>query len=1380
MKKRFYGVLFSSMFMMASAVATEPQLVAKFNATTDGGFIDSGPFHVTTELLEGAEIASDPIHGSVLSLNGNKAHVVCKPCESIDRLTYDFTVAAWVRLDHPPGGSTSPIITKRTGWWTGKPFSINARGDGLLEAVINDGKDQWMHGKPLPAGVWQHVALVVDETQAVLYQDGIAVAKAQHSGRLVANAEPISLGFEQGGDFPGGDFRAFPGQISDVVFLATPLSGIQVAQLRDGTLATRPVTTEELPRRGMPESLIPAGVNQPPSSTAPLEAYIQFTNATPDAVGMWFDPTGVRAGTFENKGQQEACWIAGQGSSVYPWERAIGFVFTDPRFRNGAMPAVDVEIEYALPAWAGVQVMADTSMGSRQVGGGWQATEWQTMRFRIDNAYFGRRDFGNPATARASDGYDLRLNASTSDLYIKSIRVRGYDRSQDPDFKRLLKLQSVDTPRDIFLYLAGEPVDMSYAFTNLALRPVTLSYRLNWERHDGTPIGSGGGEKVIAGGKGYSLPLQFDTKGEPCGVCVVKAVFEQKTKDGVMEPLFERTTYIGLTTPGKIAKAAPGEFLYGLDTGTGPAHQNSRVMRWCAALGVDIVRGGIDIGNLTFDDFERGMPIYANQGLQPLVMLDPPWVEGEAKRDAETDTRARFLEDAARRYPQVRYWELGNEPDLTFFYRGPIEAYAKSFETMARAIQRGNPAAVVMNGGLCFAGDDADRRARRFIEVVDPTAFGAWAYHGHGPNEKAERDAYERIHLEAARYGKAGKPFIETESGVSARERSQEIVQASTCVQKMTYAQSIGMPFFMWFRLVMTGEDYNSLIGDQEPRPVVLAYRNMVQQLRHHVFAGTIELQDDAGTGYRFRRADGHVVCVFWRKVAGSGEKRLRIATKTESVNNVRLIDLYGNVRELPVSDSGEVAVMFSPDPQFLVWQEKGDNAFKVAEALPLLAVPNFAWVATGVASPLSVTVRNPFNHPIKGRLTLAVDGERPISVSPVFRDVVLAPGDEVAESFDLMSDTSTPPIRWPETWRVFVDVDEAVKLAAYRKIPSVLPAAAGGNRYGLAVRPENQTVNIQTLGNTFREKAVAIAFAEVWSAEPCTVTMGASADWWMAWTVNGEPVYDTLASGNGGGYSVLDHVFPIQLRAGRNIVAVKVLSGSMGWKFLVGSPHVVSRLQAGRTASDVCQATFRIENGTTHTTEIPIQTVRMLDPLEVLPQADNFEAWMPIAPDAKLGATHVENFFVKQPDASRWWQGDKDLSSIVWVQTTETNLVLTVAVSDVNHESGDELHGDRIKWNIEGENLAPREIIQWINKSGVSSVAGNGKDLIKGEIQFAGRNEAKGLSIYQLRLSKLMLSHGVFRVNLEVYDKDGDLEKQVITWAPAETGNLWPHFLLP
>ncbi len=68
------------------------------------------------------------------------------------------------------------------------------------------------------------------------------------------------------------------------------------------------------------------------------------------------------------------------------------------------------------------------------------------------------------------------------------------------------------------------------------------------------------------------------------------------------------------------------------------------------------------------------------------------------------------------------------------------------------------------------------------------------------------------------------------------------------------------------------------------------------------------------------------------------------------------------------------------------------------------------------------------------------------------------------------------------------------------------------------------------------------------------TIPFGASADWWMAWYVNGARVYSTLEHGNGSAvYQPYAHVFGLPLRKGRNVIACKVLSGSHGYRLAYG-----------------------------------------------------------------------------------------------------------------------------------------------------------------------------------------------------------------------------------
>ena len=67
---------------------------------------------------------------------------------------------------------------------------------------------------------------------------------------------------------------------------------------------------------------------------------------------------------------------------------------------------------------------------------------------------------------------------------------------------------------------------------------------------------------------------------------------------------------------------------------------------------------------------------------------------------------------------------------------------------------------------------------------------------------------------------------------------------------------------------------------------------------------------------------------------------------------------------------------------------------------------------------------------------------------------------------------------------------------------------------------------------------------------------IGLAADWWFTLYVNGERVYDTQATGNRSKRFVPDdHGVAGPVKKGVNVLAVKVLSGSNGWKFVCGKP---------------------------------------------------------------------------------------------------------------------------------------------------------------------------------------------------------------------------------
>ncbi|HEX9106279.1 MAG TPA: hypothetical protein VF832_03615, partial [Longimicrobiales bacterium] len=486
---------------------------------------------------------------------------------------------------------------------------------------------------------------------------------------------------------------------------------------------------------------------------------------------------------------------------------------------------------------------------------------------------------------------------------------------------------------------------------------------------------------------------------------------------------------------------------------------------------------------------------------------------------------------------------------------------------MSRAIHQGNPKAVVMNGGLCYVGEKGRDRARRFVQVADPTALDMFAYHGHGPGAKAERAAYENTRRTAREFGKGDKPLVETESGVAARTPDQEIMQARTAVQKLVFAQSVRMPFFIWFRLLMFEEHYGNLKDREalEPRPAVLAYRATVEALRGYRFVKVLDTGVPDGEAYLFQQAGGKGrACVLWTDRPVTRTVSLALGARP---SGVRRRDMFGNAAPVVLRPGGTVQVDASEDPVFLKWDSpSGTEAVRVAE--PPVHAPHVAQLVEGADNTFTMAVRNPSARPAALEVRLPPEPGVPVAVTPTSRRVTLPVRGSRTLAFTLRAGEAVPGLRWPRGWTVFRSADLAADaLARLTGIPASLPGA-GGPVPAERVIPAGGVIDLVVPGRALTERAPAVVMAEVESDAERTTAMGASADWWMAWAVNGKPIFDTLADGNGAISGPMDHVFDLPLKRGRNLLAARVLSGSQGFKLMVADPATVARARSGAAGS--------------------------------------------------------------------------------------------------------------------------------------------------------------------------------------------------------------------
>ncbi len=1112
----------------------------------------------------------------------------------------------------------------------------------------------------------------------------------------------------------------------------------------------------------------------------PRDAFILF-NKEPVMRGMDFDRAGMSPVLLTVNGVQHWAWQGGESRGAETWWHALMLRMTDPRFRDSAMPAVDITVNFRHAPDAPVNLFGDTATGSREVASGWGRNEgWQTMRTEVDDAKFARTDYHSEPAQRKSDGFDLRFNSCNAPVEARSVFVRGYDRDVAPDFRRLLRFTSLDMGRELFIVRPGEKLKLSLNLRNLARVPLKGDYALTltddldkvlWKRGAATEIGSGA----------YALLVAFDATGLKQGLYTLSLGVGRADKDGNREELLNPAINLLISEQSVIPKAKPGDFLYGVDPGVD--FRDDRWMQWLDFMGCDITRG--NGANENPDEWTAAFAAWDRHGIQNSVFWNVPYDRDPAVLETKTLAAVANAEAVARKFgTRARYWELGNEPDLFFFYPD-IELYEKGMTRIAKAVKHGNPDAVVMNGGLANGGGpEAHPNSAKFLHLVPADALDAIAYHGHGPLVSAERSAYNNIRAMLVENGKGKLPQMDTESGVSARTPGQMRIQARTAVEKTVFAQSVGSPTFMWFRLHIEGGDgdYTSTKNVHEPRSVVLSYRTMARVLKGLRFVRALDLGIPGAEGYLFaERGGGRRALVTWANDQGGGTATLRLGgAGGPGVANVRQVDLFGNVTARRDASSGVTTVPVDLDPVYLAWSDPGATGGVTVLPNPLSVSPT-VYVSPGGSDAVTVRVRNTERTPLVATLTAragAASGVSPVSAATPIR---VGAGATQTVSIPVRVAAKQGGLLWPRRWTVFAPVPTgSVPVADF---PADIPARLLVNGVPLlprAVTLVNDRVDLAPIGGGVAEKREAILFATIDSPSAQTVRIGSSADWWEQWFVNGVPVFDTLETGNGGPQSILEHTFTATLRAGRNLLAVRVLSGSGGWKLYCGGPEQIAEARGASDGGGSMTIELRRDGAVLARAKARVaRRVRLLAPLP-LAAGDSTALYERADPAGALREEGVVNEWAKQPDSARWWHGPDDLSGDLWCRADAAAIYVVAAVHDdafrpgegaAGIDSGDSLRialadpaGKVIQLGVPGAGGA---VYSRAGASGAGTAATAWAALPAGRAS-AVVERVGSVTYYRVRVARELCPAERFAVNILANDDDGFGHKQSVTWFPG------------
>ncbi|MEM6313550.1 MAG: hypothetical protein AAF743_05660, partial [Planctomycetota bacterium] len=422
------------------------------------------------------------------------------------------------------------------------------------------------------------------------------------------------------------------------------------------------------------------------------------------------------------KGKPEGAYGSRKSADDRQWMRHFPLEVTDAAFRSADHAAVDIYVTYHLPAWAGVQVEVNGDEGLYRALSGWGATKkWRTAFAAADDVDF------------AADGPHVRIVGANDTLYIKRVRIIGYrGEGEGVRWDRLVRPRKLetDTPDGIFAFPRGDG-SAKLTLENLADADRPIDWRLRIETLDGEQqVHQSAGKATVAGGGTDSFAVDFDTSTWKLGPYV------GRLDVGIGEDtLFTLPIKLGIIDddPRTLPRARSNDpYWFGLDTANGNIFKTNTdlAFSYFDLMGVDITRNvpGSTAKIIGVDEAAESLSRMAQHGMRAgLIEFPDNWrlngKEFEKNRDQRIARFAALAERFAGREPgQIAFIELGNEPDLTFFYGDSVDQYVQSYHMAYDAIRAVDPerGALVMNGGLCFHTDIGDKRARKIISLIDP------------------------------------------------------------------------------------------------------------------------------------------------------------------------------------------------------------------------------------------------------------------------------------------------------------------------------------------------------------------------------------------------------------------------------------------------------------------------------------------------------------------------------------------------------------------------------------------------------------------------------------------------------------------------------------
>ena len=321
-------------------------------------------------------------------------------------------------------------------------------------------------------------------------------------------------------------------------------------------------------------------------------------------------------------------------------------------------------------------------------------------------------------------------------------------------------------------------------------------------------------------------------------------------------------------------------------------------------------------GELYFTLYDEKFKVLNDNGIEILCILNTNTSmyngeDGILSTEEELKEYANFVDKVSKRYPYIYQYEIGNEPNFSYYSEEGMKAYAEIVKIAYKTLKNNNPKSEIISGAT------VQNNSEDFFKGI--FQYGAYkysdtfSYHAYAMTSRKDihvlYDGYMSNHKEFLNSEGGFNHFYITETGISngTSENVSEEAQAKLLIQEAVLRDKYSIEESTIYNFRDTNNDQSSkesnfgiIENDYTPKLSYYALKNYYENTNGAEYIGTINLAD--GIEAHVYNKDGKTKIIAWTTDTNYSE--------TIPYKNFMASDMYGNDIE---NTDGTLTITSSP-----------------------------------------------------------------------------------------------------------------------------------------------------------------------------------------------------------------------------------------------------------------------------------------------------------------------------------------------------------------------------------------------------------------------------------------------------------------------------------